>query len=64
MLGRLEDPSCYPALDLVRRTLRGWRFYHDLRTDTDAPMRRPCAALATPNLTSDGANLAAVSSRI
>jgi predicted ATPase len=60
MLGRLEDPSRYPALDLVRRTLLGWRFYHDLRTDAEAPMRRPCAALATPNLASDGSNLAAV----
>ncbi len=60
MLGRLEDPSRYPVLDLVRRTLLGWRFYHDLRTDTEAPLRRPCAALATPNLASDGSNLAAV----
>jgi predicted ATPase len=60
MLGRLEDPSRYPALDLVRRTLLGWRFYHDLRTDADSPLRRPGIALATPNLTSDGANLAAV----
>jgi predicted ATPase len=60
MLGRLEDPSRYPALDLVRRTLLGWRFYHDLRTDAGSPMRRPCVAVATPNLASDGANLAAL----
>jgi predicted ATPase len=60
MLGRLEDPSRYPALDLVRRTLLGWRFYHDLRTDADSPLRRPCIAMAAPTLASDGANLAAV----
>jgi predicted ATPase len=60
VLGRLEDPSRYPALDLVRRTLLGWRFYHDLRTDASSPMRRPCVAVASPSLASDGANLAAV----
>ncbi|CAN7299046.1 hypothetical protein LJR219_001483 [Phenylobacterium sp. LjRoot219] len=41
-LGRLEDPSRYPTLDLVRRTLLEWRLYHGLRTDTDSPLRRPC----------------------
>ena len=60
VLGRLEDPVRYPALDLVRRTLLGWRFYHDLRTDVGSPLRQPCTAVATPTLASDGANLAAV----
>ncbi|MFN3514718.1 MAG: AAA family ATPase [Phenylobacterium sp.] len=60
MLGRLEDPSRYPALDLLRRTLLEWRFYHDLRTDPGSPLRRPCTAVAAPNLASDGSNLAAV----
>lgn len=59
-LSRVQDPSHYPALDLVRRTLLQWRFYHDLRTDPDAPMRKPCTAVAAPTLASDGANLAAV----
>lgn len=60
MLGRLEDPARYPALDQVRRTLLSWRFYHDLRTDAGSPLRAPCVAVATPNLASDGSNLAAV----
>lgn len=60
VLGRIEDPSRYPGLDLVRRTLLEWRFYHDLRTDTDSPLRRPCVAVAAPTLASDGSNLAAV----
>lgn len=60
VLGRLEDPSRYPSLDLVRRTLMEWRFYHDLRTDAASPLRQPCVAVATPTLASDGANLAAV----
>jgi predicted ATPase len=60
VLGRLEDPSRYPELDAVRRTLLEWRFYHDLRTDSDSLLRRPCVAVATPTLASDGSNLAAV----
>ncbi len=60
VLGRLEDPARYPELDAVRRTLLEWRFYHDLRTDADSPLRRPCVAAAAPTLVSDGSNLAAV----
>ncbi|HTK33876.1 MAG TPA: AAA family ATPase [Caulobacteraceae bacterium] len=60
VLGRLEDPSRHPELDAVRRTLLQWRFYHGLRTDAASPLRQPCAAVATPSLASDGANLAAV----
>jgi predicted ATPase len=59
-LGRLQDPSRYPTLDLVRRTLLEWRFYHGLRTDSDSPLRKPCVAVASPTLASDGSNLAAV----
>lgn len=59
-LGRLEDPSRYPALDLVRRTLLAWRFYHGLRTDPDSPLRRPALGVPAPTLASDGSNLAAV----
>jgi predicted ATPase len=60
VLGRLEDPSRYPELDALRRTLLQWRFYHGLRTDAASPIRRPCAAVATPSLASDGSDLAAV----
>ena len=60
VLGRLEDPSRYPELEDLRRTLLQWRFYHGLRTDAGSPLRQPCAALATPTLASDGADLAAV----
>jgi predicted ATPase len=59
-LGRLQDPSRYPGLDAVRRTLLEWRFYHDFRTDAASALRRPCVAVATPTLASDGADLAAV----
>jgi predicted ATPase len=59
-LARLQDPSRYPGLDLVRRTLLEWRFYHGFRTDPASPLRRPCVAVSSPTLASDGANLAAV----
>jgi predicted ATPase len=59
-LGRLEDPAGSPMLEQVRRTLLAWRFYHDLRTDPDSPLRQPCIATATPDLASDGRDLAAV----
>src|SRR5262249_17309420 len=52
-------PARYPELDAVRRTIGEWRFYHDLRTDPDSPLRRPCFAVARPTLASDGADLAA-----
>ena len=60
MLGRLEDPSRYPELELIRRTLLQWRFHHGLRTDAASPLRQPCHAVATPTLASDGSDLAAV----
>jgi predicted ATPase len=60
VLGRLEDPSRYPELDGLRRTLLQWRFYHGLRTDAASPLRQPCTAVATPTLASDGSDLAAV----
>jgi predicted ATPase len=60
VLGRLEDPSRYPEMEAIRRTLLQWRFYHSLRTDQASPLRRPCPAVAAPTLASDGSNLAAV----
>jgi len=59
-LGTLQDPARFPDIDMVRRTMRDWRFYHDLRTDRGSPLRQPCLAVTTPTLASDGADLAAV----
>jgi predicted ATPase len=60
VLGRLEEPSRYPTLDLIRRTLLEWRFYHGLRTDADSPLRKPGVGVPAATLASDGSNLAAV----
>jgi predicted ATPase len=59
-LGSLDDPLNFPDLALARRLMLDWRFYHDFRTDAAAPLRRPCLAVATPTLSSDGRDLAAV----
>ncbi len=59
-LSRLEDPSRFPDLQMLRATLMDWRFYHDLRTDAASPLRQPSLAVTSPTLASDGSNLAAV----
>jgi predicted ATPase len=59
-LGSIAEPERFPDLELIRRTLLDWRFYHVLRTDRDSPLRRPCLAVTSPTLSSDGSNLAAV----
>jgi predicted ATPase len=59
-LAALRDPGRFGDVELVRRTMLDWRFYHDFRSDRDSPLRRPCLAVTTPTLTSDGGDLAAV----
>jgi predicted ATPase len=59
-LSRLEDPSRYPDLHLIRQTLLDWRFHHDFRTDKDSRLREPALAVTSTTLNSDGSNLAAV----
>ncbi|MHA6721050.1 AAA family ATPase [Sphingomonas sp. RS6] len=43
----------------LRERMRNWRFYDDLRTDRDAPARRPQVGTRTPVLASDGSDLGA-----
>ena len=59
-LGGLRDPGRFGDIDLVRRALIDWRFYHDFRSDKHSPLRQPCLAVTTPTLASDGGDLAAV----
>jgi predicted ATPase len=46
-------------LSLMRERLRSWRFYHQIRTDPDSPVRAPQVATRTPVLAHDGHDLAA-----
>jgi len=59
-LGALQDPARFPDVDVVRRTMLDWKFYHDFRSDHASPLRQPCLAVTTPTLASDGSDLAAV----
>ena len=59
-LSAFRDGARYPELEIVRREISEWRLYHDFRTDAGSPIRQPCHAIATPTLSADGRDLAAV----
>ncbi|MET0257269.1 MAG: AAA family ATPase [Methylobacterium sp.] len=59
-LGALQDAVRFPEIEIVRRAMGAWRFHHDFRTDAASALRRPCLAVTTPTLASDGSDLAAV----
>jgi predicted ATPase len=58
-LAGFQDAARYTELDLVRRALLDWRFYHTFRTDKASAIRMPALAVTTPTLSSDGSDLAA-----
>jgi predicted ATPase len=55
-----RDGARYPEIEMVRQEMLDWRLYHDFRTDESSPIRQPCHAIATPTLSADGHDLAAV----
>ncbi|MGN6108057.1 MAG: AAA family ATPase [Kofleriaceae bacterium] len=59
VLSQLGEPHRYPVLSIVRERLRRWRFYHQIRTDADSPVRAIQVATRTPVLAHDGHDLAA-----
>jgi predicted ATPase len=59
MIMRCADPRDSFELLLLRERMRNWRFYDQLRTDREAPSRRPQVGTYTPIMASDGADLAA-----
>ncbi len=59
ILSEMADAVTAPEVLVLRRTLRAWRFYDQLRTDPDAPARHPAVGTRTPVLASDGHDLAA-----
>jgi predicted ATPase len=59
MMTHYADPRDGIELLLLRERMRAWRFYDQLRTDQDAPARRPQVGTHTPVLAGDGADLAA-----
>ncbi|WP_020180888.1 AAA family ATPase [Methylopila sp. M107] len=59
MMTHCADPQDGIELLAVREKMRDWRFYDQLRTDRDAPARRPQIGTYTPVLDGDGGNLPA-----
>jgi predicted ATPase len=59
MMTHCGDPREAPELLFLRERMRDWRFYDHLRTDRDAPARRPQIGTYTPVLGSEGSDLAA-----
>lgn len=59
MMTHCADPRDAVELLVLRERMREWRFYDHLRTDRDAPARRPQIGTYTPVLASDGFDLAA-----
>lgn len=57
VLSQLREPHRYPELSLAREAIRGWRFYHQFRTDALSPIREPQVAVQTPVLANDGVDL-------
>jgi predicted ATPase len=59
MLAEFVDPELAPDLMLLRERIRSWRFYDQVRTDAEAPMRGAQVGTRTPVLGADGSDLAA-----
>lgn len=59
MMTHSADAADGLELLLLRERMRNWRFYDGLRTDRDAPARRPQIGTFTPILASDGSDIGA-----
>ena len=57
MLTHCNDPREALELLMLREQMRDWRFYDHLRTDRDAPARRPQVGTRTTVLANDGSDL-------
>jgi len=57
MMTHAANPEDMLELLVMRERMRGWRFYDHVRTDPDAPARRPHIGTRTPVLSADGGDL-------
>lgn len=58
-LATVQNPDEFPELSSIVNAFRGWRFYHQFRTDAESPIRKPQVGVCTPTMSSDGVDLAA-----
>ncbi|QYE32952.1 AAA family ATPase (plasmid) [Polymorphobacter sp. PAMC 29334] len=59
MVAQCADTADGLELLILRERMRAWRFYDDLRTDREAPSRRPQVGTVTPVLAGDGSDIGA-----
>lgn len=59
MFSQVPDMKSAPEVIRMRETIKGWRFYDNFRTDSDAPARDTQLGTRTPVLHHDGRDLAA-----
>ncbi len=59
MMTHCSDPRNAIELLVLRERMRNWRFYDHMRTDSEAPARKPQVGTYTPVLAADGSDLAA-----
>jgi len=60
MLTLVRDLQSCPQVLNTRLSLERWRFYHTMRTDANAPARKPVRGYWSPVLDEDATNLPAV----
>jgi predicted ATPase len=58
-MAQLVEPHRFPVLSRLKQELAGWRFYHHLRSDAEAPARQKRLGMRTTVLAGDGRDLAA-----
>jgi predicted ATPase len=59
MMTHCSDPREAIELLVLRERMRDWRFYDHMRTDAEAPARKPQVGTYTPVLAADGSDIAA-----
>lgn len=59
LLSEVRDAAAYPAVTAARETILAWRFFDHFPTHPGAPIRQPAVGFWSPELDSDGGNLAA-----
>lgn len=57
LLGLVGGPFASPIVAGFREMVRGWSMYHDVQTDSRAPLRQAAVARMVRRVSSDGENL-------
>ncbi|TAG10167.1 MAG: hypothetical protein EAZ42_04435 [Verrucomicrobia bacterium] len=59
LLSEVRDSAAYPSISAARETILAWRFFDHFPTHPGAAIRQPSVGFWSPELDSDGGNLAA-----